>query len=164
MQINHTRIDDRLIHGQIIAAWLAASQADTIVVADDKAASDSLQQTILKMAVPSRIKVVIESIEKVAKTLNDPNSKGHVLLIVRNPECAYKLIEEGVDLSVINVGNISNTKSTVGRTKILQNIFVEPNDVEYLKKLNNKGIHLEVKAVPTDKSIDGIELLTKNGL
>ena len=164
MQINHTRIDDRLVHGQIVAAWLNDSQADTILVADNKAAGDKMQQTLLKLAVPSRIKLIVETIDGASKLINDPSSKGKALLILRNPETAYSLLEKGVSLDTINVGNISNSKSVVGRTKILQNIFVEPNDVEYLKKIASKGVRLDVRAVPNDKSIDGMELLSKHNL
>lgn len=164
MQINHMRIDDRLIHGQIVTAWISDSKANTIMVADDKAAKDSLQQTMLKFAVPSGIKLIINSIEDAAKTLNDPLVKEAILLIVRNPKCAYELLLKGVSVQSVNVGNISNSKSEIGRKKILQFIFVEPEDVEYLKKIYDMGIKLDVRAIPNDKSIDGMDLLTKNGL
>ena len=164
MQINHMRIDDRLIHGQIVTAWISDSKANTIMVADDKAAKDSLQQTMLKFAVPSGIKLIINSIEDAAKTLNDPLVKEAVLLIVRNPKCAYELLLKGVSVQSVNVGNISNSKSEIGRKKILQFIFVETEDVEYLKKIYDMGIKLDVRAIPNDKSIDGMDLLTKNGL
>lgn len=164
MQINHMRIDDRLIHGQIVTAWISDSKANTIMVADDKAAKDSLQQTMLKFAVPSGIKLIINSIENAAKTLNDPLIKEAVLLIVRNPKCAYELLLKGVSVQSVNVGNISNSKSEKGRKKLLQFIFVEPEDVEYLKKIYDMGIKLDVRAIPNDKSIDGMDLLTKNGL
>ncbi|AVM70245.1 PTS mannose/fructose/sorbose transporter subunit IIB [Lachnospiraceae bacterium oral taxon 500] len=164
MQINHMRIDDRLIHGQIVTAWISDSKANTIMVADDKAAKDSLQQTMLKFAVPSGIKLIINSIEDAAKTLNDPLIKEAVLLIVRNPKCAYELLLKGVSVQSVNVGNISNSKSEKGRKKLLQFIFVEPEDVEYLKKIYDMGIKLDVRAIPNDKSIDGMDLLTKNGL
>lgn len=164
MQINHMRIDDRLIHGQIVTAWISDSKANTIMVADDKAAKDSLQQTMLKFAVPSGIKLIINSIEDAAKTLNDPLVKEAVLLIVRNPKCAYELLLKGVSVQSVNVGNISNSKSEKGRKKLLQFIFVEPEDVEYLKKIYDMGIKLDVRAIPNDKSIDGMDLLTKNGL
>lgn len=164
MQINHMRIDDRLIHGQIVTAWISDSKANTIMVADDKAAKDSLQQTMLKFAVPSGIKLIINSIEDAAKTLNDPLIKEAVLLIVRNPKCAYELLLKGVSVQSVNVGNISNSKSEKGRKKLLQFIFAEPEDVEYLKKIYDMGIKLDVRAIPNDKSIDGMDLLTKNGL
>lgn len=164
MKINHIRIDDRLIHGQIVTLWIADSRANTILVADDALAKNSFQQTIIKLAVPSGINLIINNIDDAVKAINDPDLKGDVLLIVRNPKCAYNLLSKGVKIDSINVGNISNSKSEIGRTKLLQYIFVEPEDVEYLKKIDQLGIHLDIRAVPNDKSIDGIELLQKNNL
>lgn len=164
MKINAMRIDDRLVHGQIVTQWLRNSNAEMIVVADDKAATNSMQRTMLKLAVPSGIGIEIVTLDEGYQILNDANRNEQVLLIVRNPETAYKLVEKGLKIESINVGNISNAKSEVGRTKLLQYIFVEPTDVEYLKKLNDMGIKLDVRSIPTDKSLDAMELLARNNL
>lgn len=64
MNITVFRIDDRLIHGQIITAWLAYADAKQIVVADDKAAKDSFQQTLLKMATPDNVQLKIMTLSE----------------------------------------------------------------------------------------------------
>lgn len=164
MIIKHMRIDDRLIHGQIVTVWISDSKANTILVADDKAAGDSMQKTILKLAVPSGIKLIISTLSEAVEMINNPSRKEEILLIVRNPKSAYDLLQLGVKVSKINVGNISNTKSSVGRTKLMQYIFVEPDDVAYLKKIADLGVQLDIRAIPTEKSTDGIELLKHNQL
>ena len=63
-----------------------------------------------------------------------------------------------------NVGNISNSRSEVGRKRLLAFIYVEPDDVAYLRKLMERGIELEIRAVPADRPIDVDELLRKNSL
>lgn len=161
MLINHMRMDDRLIHGQICTAWIRDSGADTILLADDKAAGDPTQQMILKFAVPSGIKLMIATMEDAYKIIQDDSKKGRALLIVRNPETAYRLFAMGFKIDSVNVGNISNSKSATGRTRLLSNIYVEQNDVDYLKKISGLGIRLDVRAVPGDKSIDGMELIQK---
>ena len=163
MIIKHMRIDDRLIHGQIVTVWIADSKANTILVADDKAATDSMQKTILKLAVPSGIKLIISTLSEAAEMINNPNKTEEILLIVRNPKSAYELLQRGVHVSELNVGNISNTKSTVGRKKLMQYIFVEPDDADYLIKIAEQGIRLDVRAIPTEKSTNGLELLKNNG-
>ena len=161
MKINHMRMDDRLIHGQIVTAWIKESQADTILLADDKAAGDPTQQMILKFAVPAGIKLIIVTMKEAYQIICDDNKKGNALLIVRNPKTAYELFDMGFRIDAINVGNISNSKSQTGRTRLLSNIYVEQTDVEYLRKIHDLGIRLDVRAVPTDKSIDGMELISK---
>ncbi len=161
MKINHMRMDDRLIHGQIVTAWIKDSHADTILLADDKAAGDPTQQMILKFAVPAGIKLIIVTMKEAYQIICDDSKKGNALLIVRNPKTACELFEMGFRIDSINVGNISNSKSVSGRTKLLNNIYVEQEDVEYLRKIHDFGVRLDVRAVPTDKSVDGMELIAK---
>lgn len=160
MKVNHMRIDDRLIHGQIVTAWISDSKADTIVVADDVAAKDPTQQMLLKFAVPSGIKLFIKTMKESVALLNQESNE-KVLLIVRNPASALEMFQEGFHLDSLNVGNISNARSVSGRKKLLNYVFVEKQDVENLRMIALMGIKLDVRSVPNDKSIDGMDLLAK---
>lgn len=161
MNITVFRIDDRLIHGQIITKWLEAANATKILVVDDKAAHDKTLQMILKFAVPSGITLQILDKAQALKEINDDNTNQKVLLLMRSPEEANAFVEMGFHTDNIIIGNISNRKSAVGRTKILDYMWVEPNDVEAINKLASKGIKLEVKAIPEEKGKDPLELIAK---
>ncbi|RHM99594.1 PTS system mannose/fructose/N-acetylgalactosamine-transporter subunit IIB [Dielma fastidiosa] len=161
MNINVFRIDDRLIHGQIVTKWIKDAAAKMIMVVDDKAAGDKTQQMILKFAVPSGIKLEILSKKDAVKRVNEDQSNTNVLMLVRNPKEANALVEMGLKIDRIIIGNISNSKSEVGRTKLLDYIYVEPGDVEAIRSLDSKGIKLEVKAIPEEKAKDPIELINK---
>ena len=164
MNVTNFRIDDRLIHGQIVTQWIADSAAKRIVVADDRAAADTTQQMLLKLTVPGGISLDILTIADAAELLARDESEQNVLLIVRNPKAAYELVEAGFSPKSVNVGNISNSRSEVGRKRLLAFIYVEPDDVAYLRKLMERGIELEIRAVPADRPIDVDELLRKNSL
>lgn len=161
MNINVFRIDDRLIHGQIVTKWIKDAAAKMIMVVDDRAASDKTQQMILKFAVPSGIKLEILNKQDAVKRVSEDNTNMNVLMLVRNPKEANALVEMGLKINTIIVGNISNSKSEVGRTKLLDYIYVEPEDVEAIRSLDSKGIKLEVKAVPEEKAKNPIELINK---
>lgn len=161
MNINVFRIDDRLIHGQIVTKWIKDASAKMIMVVDDKAASDKTQQMILKFAVPSGIKLEILNKQDAVKRVSEDNTNMNVLMLVRNPKEANALVEMGLKIDHIIIGNISNSKSEVGRTKLLDYIYVEPDDVEAIRSLDSKGIKLEVKAVPEEKAKNPIELINK---
>lgn len=161
MNINVCRIDDRLIHGQIVTKWIKEANAKMILVADDKAAGDAMLQTILKFAVPAGISLEILNKEQTIQRIHEDQTNTNVLMLVRNPKEANALVEMGLDVKTIIVGNISNSKSKVGRTQLLDYIYVEPDDVEALKSLNDKGIKLEVKAIPEEKAKDPMELIAK---
>ena len=128
MEISVFRIDDRLIHGQIITAWIAYADAKNIIVADDKAAVDEFQ------------------------------GEGKALLLMRGPVQALKFVEAGIRKDQINVGNMNMKK---GKTKVLGNLWVFPEDVEAIKNIYAHDVKLEVRAVPNERSQDVMELLKK---
>ena len=80
MNINVCRIDDRLIHGQIVTKWIKEANAKMIMVVDDKAASDKMLQTILKFAVPAGIQLQILNKEVAVKTVAEDTSNTNVLM------------------------------------------------------------------------------------
>lgn len=164
MNVTNFRIDDRLIHGQIVTQWIADSSAKRIIVADDQAAADATQQMLLKLTVPGGISLDILTIADAASLLSTDKSGQNALLIVRNPKSAFELVKQGFSPRTINVGNISNSRSEVGRKRLLAFVYVEPDDVMYLRKLMEGGIDLEIRAVPADKPIDVDELLKKYSL
>lgn len=161
MEISVFRIDDRLIHGQIITAWIAYSDARTIVVADDKAAEDEFSQSLLKMATPDSINLKILSVDDAAAYILTGEGDGKVLLLMRGPEQALRFIKEGIKKDRINVGNMNMKK---GKTKVLGNLWVFPEDVEAIKGIYEQGVSLEVRAVPNERSQDVMELLKKHKL
>ena len=161
MKVSVFRIDDRLIHGQVITAWIAYADAKTIVVADDKAVKDEFQQSLLRMATPDSINLKIFSVDDAISYLDSEENDGKVLLLVRGPEQALKFIRAGLTDQVINVGNMNMKK---GKTKVLGNMWVFPEDVENIKSIYDQGVKMEVRVVPNERSQDVMELLKKSKL
>ena len=162
MVVSHMRIYDRLIHGQIVTAWIKDSGANVILVADDAAAKDATQKMLLQLATPKHVKLLVESITNAGKILADNTLGDNVLVIVRNPKTAFDLFETGFKIDTLNVGNISNSKSITGRKRLLPFIYLEEQDFQNLKKIADLGIRLDIRSVPTDHSIDGLDFITKN--
>lgn len=158
MDITIFRIDDRLIHGQVITAWIAYADAKTIIVADDNAAKDEFQQSLLKMATPDSINLNILSIQDTVELLKTDTSSTKALLLVRTPLGAYDILNAGIKINSINIGNLNMKKNKI---KILGNFWVTQEDVDYLHKISEKGVKLEVRAVPNERSQDVVELLKK---
>lgn len=161
MDVKVMRIDDRLIHGQIVTAWIKDSGAQGILVADDKAAGDATQRMLLQLTTPKGIKLYIETIDEAARKLATNEIPEDVLLLVRDANNANRLFETGFRIDTLNVGNISNSRSETGRTTLLPYIHVEQQDVDNLYKIADMGIKLDMRAVPNDRSIDAIEFLDR---
>ncbi len=161
MQVTVMRIDDRLIHGQIVTRWIDYAQASRILVVDDKAAVDPMQQMLLKLAVPNGVKLEILSKMDGLRRIQEDESKENVLLLMRNPTEANAFLDMGFEISKINVGNISNSKSVTGRKKMMDYIYLEEQDAQALRALAARGVALDVRAVPTERSHDGVEMLKR---
>ena len=64
------RVDDRLIHGQVVTQWVKVFKAQKIVVIDNNVAKDKMQKNILKFAAPPEMKVSIFSVDKAVEVWN----------------------------------------------------------------------------------------------
>lgn len=158
-KIGHVRIDDRLIHGQIVASWINVLRCNTIVVADDKAAGDSLQSMMLQMACPPNIQLKIMKIADAAAYLMDPaTDRAKLLVIVRNVAGALALTEHDVGIDEINVGNVS---SGAGRKKFSKSVWLNETEIADFRKLHSRGIALEVRVVPSEKATDLMSMIGK---
>lgn len=158
-KIGHVRIDDRLIHGQIVASWINVLQCSTIVVADDKAAADPLQSMMLQMACPPNIQLKLMKISDAAAFLKDPSvDRSKLLVIIRNVDSALLLTQENVEISEINVGNVSSGPK---RKKFSKSVWLTPEEIEKFRQLNARGIQLEVRVVPNEKATDLMSMIGK---
>ncbi|HPX31987.1 MAG TPA: PTS sugar transporter subunit IIB [Erysipelotrichaceae bacterium] len=156
-ELGHVRIDDRLIHGQIVSSWIDALGCKEIVIADDKAAKDEFQKVLLQMACPSTIKLSIIPIAEAAEYLINNEERPKVLVIVRDVKSALELTSyEGVGIDHINVGNISSGKNRVKYTK---SVWMNEEEIADFKKLNEQGVELIIQVVPSERSIDLMTLI-----
>lgn len=159
MKITVFRIDDRLIHGQIVTAWLHYADAKQIVVADDKAANDTFSQSLLKMATPKGVKLKIVDLFEGKKLVEESDSNDKTLFLVRGPIEANSVLDNNEVVKTINVGNLNMRK---GKEKILDNLWVYEEDIKAFQELNEKQIDLEYRTVPNDQSNSVINLIKKN--
>ncbi len=154
MGIVHTRIDDRLIHGQVTVAWARVLNVNRIVVISDSAAKNPIQQQLLKMSAPPNVAVDILTVDEAAKRImSNSFDKDKVLLIVDSPKSLLRLIQQGVKLEVVNLGNLGGGGKP-GARKITKSIYITPEDELILKELLKMGIKITVRMMPMDKEED----------
>lgn len=151
------RIDERLIHGQIAIKWSRHTGVDSIVVANDKAAQNTMIQRSLKMAAPPGIKTVIKSIDSAAATLNDPRCEPlKVLVLVNGPEDALRLAGQVSGIPFINVGNygrVAPKKPGMERRRLDNNLYCDEIELEQFKELMAKGIECVYQTTPEEPAI-----------
>ena len=146
--IKLTRIDDRLVHGQVAFTWTPSIGADCLVIANDKVAKDEFMKLTLGLAKPAGTKLLIKSLKDAATFLNDEkNNKLKILLIINSVQDAYTLAVDVPEIRSINFGGL---RSREGSKLISKAIAITDSDIPVIKDLLNKGIELEVRQVPTD--------------
>lgn len=159
MSIIAVRIDGRLIHGQVANLWATKLNISRIMVVDDEVATDDIGKQALKLATPPGVKLSVLPVEKAATNiLAGKYDSQRLLIVAKKPDRFLKLIEAGVSLEEINVGNMSQTPET---RSITRSINVVDADVEVFGKLHEKGVKLIAQMTPNDSAEDFMKLLHK---
>lgn len=146
--IKLTRIDDRLVHGQVAFTWVPALGVDCLIIANDKVAKDEFMKMTLSLAKPAGTKLLIKSIADTVVFLNDEKSKGAKILLLINSVKDAHAVANGVDeIKSVNFGGI---RMKEGAKLISKAVAITEDDKPLLQELISKGIELEIRQVPTD--------------
>ena len=150
MQITVIRIDDRLIHGQIITKWITEAQAQQILVVDDRSAADPMLKMILGLAVPSGIHLEVLSMSQALALINNDPSTIRTLMIIRTPQAMLEFIHAGFDAKEYEIilGNMSFDEKKAGIRHVLDYLYVNNQDIEALAASCAK---ITIKAVPEER-------------
>jgi PTS system, mannose/fructose/sorbose family, IIB component len=151
-----TRIDNRLIHGQVGMTWVNSIQANLVLVANDEAANDVVQQNLMDMVLPEGVQSRFFTIEKTINVIHKASPAQKIFLVVKTPQDALKLVEGNVPIKYINIGNLHFAE---GKKQITPTVSVDEKDIETFKKLHELGVELDVRGVPSDKGKNLMELI-----
>lgn len=147
------RIDERLIHGQVIATWLKTLSITHLIVANDEVSKDKIRQTTLKMVLPNEIRCLIKSVEDVINVLNDSRCESmRILLITGNPEDAYRICKEIPSIYEVNLANYGSiTKPEIKNKKTISKmVYLDTDDVESVNRIIDVGIKVFTQKTPSD--------------
>lgn len=157
MSVKHLRIDNRLVHGQVVVSWLQAERADTILVANDVIAGDEFQKTMLLAVKPPSVRELILSLDDALAYVKDPgHAAEQIFVLVKEPADALRLHRGGIGMPVMNVGNMA---FAVGSKRVTRTVFVTPRDIEAFKALHDEGVQLTARMMPTDRRNDFLDML-----
>ena len=151
-----TRIDNRLIHGQVGMTWVNSIQANLVLVANDEVAEDEVQQSLMDMVLPEGVQSRYFTIEKTINIIHKASSSQKIFLVVKTPKDMLRLIEGNVPIKYVNVGNLHFSE---GKKQISPTESVDEEDIAAFKKMAELGVELDLRGVPSDKGRNLIELL-----
>jgi mannose/fructose/N-acetylgalactosamine-specific phosphotransferase system component IIB len=146
------RIDNRLVHGQILEAWVPFIKAKCIIVVNDNAAGDFFNETVIRMAVPSEIEVIISTVEDFAKNYSYLRNGGKKTIVlfaaVADASRAYNL---GFHFDKLNIGNIYNEEYNISHGP---SVFLCDSEIaDIIKLLENDGVVIEIRRIPRERAV-----------
>ena len=144
-----TRIDNRLIHGQVVCNWAGTVGANLIVVVDDETANSDTEKSIMQLAssslgFDSRFFTVQHTIDVIDKASDSQK----ILLVCKTPQVLRKLIEGGVEIKNVNIGNLHFSE---GKKKISDKVYVDDKDLEDLNFIKSKVDEIYIQDTPDFK-------------
>lgn len=149
--IIHIRIDDRLIHGQVATQWTNELGATRIMVINDEISQNEMQKTLLRLAAPPNVSTSIISKETAFKNITSGKYKGQkVLIVVKSPVDILALVNMGLDIKSINVGNMSTRPDTI---RIKATVCVTYEEKSAFQELINRGIEVTAIMVPGEPKV-----------
>ena len=155
--IVNTRIDERLIHGQVAGIWLTSLSTQRIIVANDEAATDPLQKSSLRMAAPSSMRLSVLGVEAAAKNIQSGKyGKQRLFLLFKNPKDVLRFIEAQGPIKTVNVGNMSYKE---GAREVTKSIQVLPEEEQIFETIASKGVTVTAQLVPNDPVVDFMKKL-----
>ncbi|MDI6757202.1 MAG: PTS sugar transporter subunit IIB [Endomicrobiia bacterium] len=146
MTLALARIDDRLVHAQVIEGWLKAVGADTVVLVSDDVAADDIQKTMYSLTVPYGMPIECLSVAEAAKKLPAMmDSPSAVLLIMPSLSEAMALVGAGVKIKSLNVGGLH---ARSGKKFYTPTLSLDDKDIDVARRLEAAGVELETRVLP----------------
>lgn len=150
------RIDDRLIHGQVVTAWIKHTNGNRILIIDEKLINDRMMQRVLKAAAPPEVSVDVLTIANAAALLKEDAPPGEcIIILVKTPDVLERLADSGVELKKIILGGMGNNPQ---RKRYGKSFSASDEEVACIKRMMEKGIVAEFQMVPDDKPIKAEKL------
>lgn len=152
------RIDNRLVHGQVGAAWVGSiPNCNLIVVANDDAAADPMQQSLMKLTADSaRVGIRFFTIQKTIAVIGKASARQHIFIVAKTPADMRKLVEGGVPIKEVNIGNMH--ASADKRVFHDQHVYVDDQDLADLKAIQDHGTKVYIQLMPTGRKVEDLDL------
>ncbi len=150
-----TRIDNRLIHGQVATQWASSLGANLLLVANDEVAGNKMRQGLMDMAAPAGAQTRYFTLQKTIEVIHKAADRQKIFIICESPADVLTLVEGGVPIKKVNVRNMHMAE---GKRQVATVVAVDDNDVAAFKKLHELGVELEIRKVPSESTEDSAKL------
>ncbi|GMG95353.1 PTS system mannose/fructose/N-acetylgalactosamine-transporter subunit IIB [Tepidimicrobium xylanilyticum] len=157
--IKLTRVDFRLIHGQVMTRWVVNLGINKIIVIDDHSAKNPIFTKILVNAATEGVEVKVFDQDKAVEQWNEDHfGDGNILLLFKDIETAKSVWEKGIKFTELQIGGIGGA---AGRKNVYKNIVISKEDYDRLKVLHSEGVNVYMQPIPEDKPYPFASIIEK---
>lgn len=141
-----TRIDDRFIYGQDVELWNEVAGTNLVLVVNDEIAADSRKWAPMRVAAPEGVWTRFFSVQRTIDIIHTATPRQLILIMVASPVDALALVKGGVPITKISVGHM---RAGEGKRSVTPAVAIDDADVAAFKELQELGIELEIRYLPS---------------
>ena len=157
MEVQLFRIDDRLIHGQVVLSWAKYLKSEGIILCDDEVAANDWEKELYVSCVPQNLKCMVSGTKTVSEyLLTDLANLSKTIVLVKSPAVLREITGYGFIPTKVNMGGIHYAAN---RKKYLSYLFLSDIEIEDIKELTAMGISIYCQEVPTSKKYNILDVI-----
>lgn len=156
MTVQLYRVDDRLIHGQVVVGWAQPLDVEFIVLVDDTVASSEWEQELYRMGVPPDMEVYFHTATDAVNALAGYRADRRRGIVLTGDIGTMARLVDGAAVTHVNIGGIH---SRPGRVQRMRYVFLSPDEEEQLRGLEARGVTVTAQDVPGAKPVALDDLL-----
>lgn len=159
MPVEVFRVDDRLIHGQVVLGWGQPLNAGFIVLVDDAVVASDWERELYRMGTPPQMDLFFESVESAAHRLTDFQGRADVgILLTADVATMERLTAAAPGIPVVTIGGLHHR---AGRTHRLSYVFLSPDDEAAIRAMAGRGVTVVAQDVPASSPVPAETLLER---
>ena len=149
------RVDDRLIHGEVVSVWTPSLRVNRIIIVDDEVAADEFNKRVIKALAPNGVKCNVYSTERGAEILQKDSKEAseRVMILTITPITYKKMMDLGLKLGGMGIRG--------ERTPFIKNVACSPDEIEAIKALIDNGTRVYYQLVPEQQVIEAAPYVNK---
>jgi mannose/fructose/N-acetylgalactosamine-specific phosphotransferase system component IIB len=148
------RVDDRYIHGQVIAGWVRPLGISHLILVSDEIAADDWARNTYSLAVPDSVKFSVASTDHLLELVDRQGNK--TMIIVGTVKDAYCLIEKGLKVDNVDLGCLGYDD---GKCEVCSYIYLSNEDIRYIRAIIDHGIKVLARALPNCPVTDVVKII-----
>ena len=157
MSLELIRVDDRLIHGQVVVGWGRELKPDLVVLADDEVAQNDWEQELYRLGVPDSMEVRFMTVDEAAGGVEAwANGSCRTIILVSGIDALRRLCEGAPSIRKVNLGGVHNEGD---RHQHLPYLFLSHAEVRQLRSLATRGIEITAQDLPNAAPVALMDLL-----